>query len=255
MYSLKMRNYMEKLELLYPQWPAPARVRALSTTRKGGVSGTPWHGLNLGDHVGDSINAVTRNRIVLSEAARLPGEPVWLQQVHGCIVTDAREGNRGCEADAALADEPGQVCAVLTADCLPVLLCDQDANQVAAVHAGWRGLASGIVESTLQRFDARNGDIMAWLGPAIGARAFEVGVDVRDAFVSSDNAAAQAFRQKDDEHWLCDLYMLARQKLAGQGVTGIYGGGYCTYTDKNRFFSYRRDGQTGRMASMIWLES
>lgn len=249
-----MQKPMSEIELIYPDWPAPAGVHALSTTRQGGASGQPWDSLNLGDHVGDDLQAVARNRCLLSELVGLPAEPVWLRQVHGCDVLDARDASPGCEADALYSSQIGEVCAVLTADCLPVLLCDREGTQVATAHAGWRGLASGVIESALNRFTSEPSGIMAWLGPAIGQQAFEVGAEVRQAFVSANGEAEQAFSPSGDR-WLCDLYLLAMQRLNRSGVTEIYGGGYCTYTEQDRFFSYRRDGQTGRMASMIWREA
>lgn len=239
-------------ELIYPDWPAPARVRAVSTTRRGGVSTARWASFNLGDHVGDDSGDVVRNRELLREAANLPASPQWLEQVHGCQVLS--EDAAACRADARFTSRRNQVCAVLTADCLPLLLCDHQGSAVAAVHAGWRGLAAGVIENTLDCFATPRSDIMAWLGPAIGPAAFEVGEEVKQAFVSCQAEAEQAFLAAGGGKWLADIYLLARLRLNAAGVTSIHGGGFCTWSEPERFFSYRRDGQTGRMASLIWLE-
>ncbi len=241
------------LPLIRPDWPVQRRVRSAVTTRYGGVSLPPWDSLNLGDHVGDDPQAVAENRRRLHEALQLPAEPLWLSQVHGCAVADAASDSPGCEADAAFADRPGVVCAVLTADCLPLLICDAAGEQVAAVHAGWRGLAGGVVEQAVARFAAPPEAIHVWLGPAIGPDAFEVGEEVREAFMAHDHGASDAFRPSPTGRWLADIYTLARRRLALQGIRSVSGGGFCTYSE-SRFYSYRRDGQTGRMASLIWLE-
>jgi polyphenol oxidase len=240
---------------LWPDWPAPAHVRAVCTTRAGGVSQSPYASLNLGDHVGDDAGVVAENRAWLRRVLNLPADPSWLQQVHGTDAVDAAALTRPCQADAAYTDRPGVVCAVLTADCLPLLLCDRTGTRVAAVHAGWRGLAGGVIERALEGFTAPGSELLAWLGPAIGPQAFEVGEEVRAEFVAHDVAAAAAFLPARAGHWWADLYMLARQRLAARAVSAVYGGGHCTYTDAARFYSYRRDGSTGRMASLIWLES
>ncbi len=244
---------MTSIEWIEPGWPAPPGVRACCSTRIGGVSSGPWHSLNLADHVGDEAAAVAENRRRLCEQAGLPAEPAWLTQVHGCEVVEG--AGAGCEADARASEREGEVCAVLTADCLPVLLCSRDGRRVAAVHAGWRGLAAGILERTVDTFSHPVGELLAWLGPAIGPDAFEVGEEVRAAFVDDEPRAAEAFRPGRPGHWFADLYRLARQRLASRGVTAVYGGGLCTYRDERRFYSYRRDGQTGRMASLIWRSS
>ena len=240
------------IEPIRPDWPAPARVRAWSTTRRGGVSVAPWHGLNLGTHVGDDPDAVAENRRRLVRQLQLPAEPLWLQQVHGTRVRPAADGDV-C-ADACLADRPEQVCAVMTADCLPVLLCDRAGSQVAAAHAGWRGLLGGVLERTVTAFDEDPAQLLAWLGPAIGPQAFEVGDEVRKAFVDADGSAARQFAASRSGHWLADLYGLARLRLARSGVHAVSGGEHCTYRDPANFYSYRRDGITGRMASLIWLQ-
>lgn len=237
--------------LIIPDWPAPPNVRAVQTTRIGGVSVEPYASLNLGDHVGDDPAAVAQNRALLR--ASLPAGPVWLKQVHGNIVADADRAGGVPDADASLARKPGTVCAVMTADCLPLLLCDEAGTVVAAAHAGWRGLAGGVVEAAVRTMNVAPARLLAWLGPAIGPQAFEVGEDVRQAFLGHYAGAAQAFAPHGDGKWLADIYLLARQRLALLGVARVYGGGLCTYSDSERFYSYRRDGATGRMASLIWL--
>ena len=241
------------MELIRPDWPAPPGVRACSTTRNGGVSQGPFAGLNLGDHVGDDAERVADNRMRLREALNLPAEPLWLRQVHGCGVARAGEASQGCTADVAVAWGPGQVCAVMTADCLPVLLCDRGGGAVAAVHAGWRGLAAGVLEQGVAALGVSPSEVLAWLGPAIGPAAFEVGSEVRDQLLAADPGAESAFCPSPDGRWLADLYALARRRLGRIAVAGVFGGGHCTYSDPSRFFSYRRDGVTGRMASLIWL--
>ncbi len=240
------------LNLIVPDWPAPARVRALQTTRTGGVSSGPYASLNLGAHVGDVGEAVARNRGLL--AANLPTMPTWLNQVHGTQVIDAALATDGDTADAVLATQSSTVCAIMTADCLPVLFCSRDGSAVAAAHAGWRGLATGILEETVRALPVAAEQVLAWLGPAIGATAFEVGDDVRQVFITDNPAAESAFVAQAGSKWLADIYMLARQRLAVLGVTQVYGGEWCTVTAAERFFSYRRDGVTGRMATLIWLE-
>jgi hypothetical protein len=241
------------LELILPSWPAPANVRAAVTTRRGGVSLPPYDTLNLGDHVGDDPAAVAGNRRRLVAALGLPAEPRWLSQVHGTFAVDAAVLGVGCEADASHTALPGVVCAVLTADCLPVLLCNRNGTQVAAVHAGWRGLLNGIIEQCIAAMGGED-ELLAWLGPAIGPQAFEVGEEVREAFVADTPEAVAAFAPLPNGRWLADIYALARQRLHRAGVTSVYGGGHCTFSEPERFYSYRRDGRTGRMASLIWME-
>ncbi|MBS0347019.1 MAG: peptidoglycan editing factor PgeF [Proteobacteria bacterium] len=237
---------------IHPDWPAPANVRALSTTRRGGSSPAPYDALNLGGHVGDDPALVAANRAVLR--AELPDEPCWLNQVHGVAVVDVAEYGGVPDADAAVSRVPGKVCAAMTADCLPVLLCDGAGTVVAAAHAGWRGLVDGVIEATVEKMAVPPSEVLAWLGPAIGPQAFEVGDEVRAAFMAADAAADTAFRPgAQPGKWFADIYLLARQRLARLGVTAVYGGDACTVTEKDRFFSYRRDGRTGRMASLIWL--
>ena len=239
-------------------WPVPATVRSRVTTRQGGVSGGAYASLNLGDHVGDDPAAVAENRRRV--AADLPASPFWLSQVHGTTVLDLDrlvQTRQAPEADAAYSRKPGVVCAVMTADCLPVLFCNQTGTVVAAAHAGWRGLHAGVLEQTVGAMACPGEQVLAWLGPAIGPDAFEVGDEVREAFVRANNAAEAAFRAlPSGSHpgkWLADLYLLARLALARAGVTAVYGGSNCTVQDATRFYSYRRDGVTGRMASLIWL--
>ncbi|NHI00982.1 purine nucleoside phosphorylase YfiH [Oceanimonas sp. MB9] len=241
------------MDLILPDWPAPANVCAAQSTRTGGVSQAPWHSLNLGSHVGDHIASVRANRERLAACLNLPSEPVWLEQVHGVRVLSLPADNGNLTADAAVSRVPGQVCTVMTADCLPVLFCDQQGTVVGAAHAGWRGLAAGVLEATLQEMGVDSESVLAWLGPAIGPTAFEVGEEVREAFVTHSELAADAFVPQGDK-WLADIYHLARLRLAAAGVHHIYGGELCTVSDTQRFFSYRRDGQTGRMASLIWLD-
>lgn len=241
-------------EWIRPDWPAPARVRAASTTRGGGVSTGAYASLNLGQHVGDAPASVAENRRRLVASLDLGSEPRWLQQVHGIRVARLDGAAVSGPADAAVTDIPGETCAIMTADCLPLLLCDPKGTRVAAVHAGWRGLAAGVLEATVQAMQSAPAEMLAWMGPAIGPEAYEVGEELRRAFVTHDPRAAAAFTPgRGAGKWWCDLYMLARQRLDAVGVKQVYGGGYCTYAERERFFSFRRDGVCGRMASLIWL--
>jgi polyphenol oxidase len=245
------------VEWLEPEWPAPGRVRVVSTLRGGGSSAGPYASLNLAAHVGDDRECVDENRRRLREALGLPTEPLWLEQVHGCNVVahDAYDANVGVpRADAAVATSPGRVCAVMTADCLPVVIADRAGTRVAVAHAGWRGLAGGVVEATVSAMGGDPEALMAWLGPAIGRDAFEVGPEVRQAFVQRFAAAEACFEPNERGRLQADLYGLARLVLARAGIGSVYGGGWCTATDGARFFSYRRDGVTGRMATLAWLE-
>ena len=245
-----------KLELIKPDWPAAARIVAAATTRAGGHSTGCYKGLNLADHVGDEPERVARNRRILAAELDLPEAPRWLKQVHGEQVVDAAEVSVPTAADAIISATPGQVCAVLTADCLPVLLCDRQAQCVAAIHVGWRGLLAGVIEATVEAFERRRvaaGSILAWLGPAIGPSAYEVGSDVWEvcSFRYPDHLSALVPGRP--EHWQMDLYALARGILERAGITSVYGGDCCTFADQ-RFFSHRRDGVTGRQATLIWLQ-
>ena len=238
---------------LIPDWPAPAGIRAASTTRLGGVSVGPWASLNLGRHVGDDPQAVVTNRQILKQALDLPAEPYWLNQVHGCRVTEV--GDADTTADGSWSRRSSAVCVVMTADCLPILLAHRQAQGVAAIHAGWRGLAAGVIEQGVQAVGLPSSELMAWIGPAIGPQAFQVGDEVRAAFVDSDARAATAFRADGPGRWLADMISLARQRLQRCGVDAIYGGHWCTWREPDRFFSYRRDGHCGRLASLIWIEA
>ena len=237
---------------IIPDWPAPANVKALQTRRRGGISSAPYDSFNLGDHVGDAPLAVERNRILLNTL--LPSEPVWLEQVHGTKVVNADMTDCLPQADACIARHRAAVCVVMTADCLPILFCDTRGSVVGAAHAGWKGLAAGVVEATVREMDAAPQDLMAWLGPAISQQAFEVGEEVRALFVDANRQAAAAFIPGQHGKWLADLYRLASLRLNALGITQIYGGNYCTYRESEKFFSYRRDGVTGRMGTFIWLD-
>jgi YfiH family protein len=239
---------------IVPHWPVPARVRALVTTRAGGVSPRPYASMNLGLRSGDAPENVLRNRALLRQA--LPAEPKWLRQVHGCGVVRADQVQGEVEADAAVTREPATVCVVMAADCMPVLLCDRGASVVGVAHAGWRGLSGGVVEQVVQAMEVPAAQLITWLGPCIGPARFEVGDDVLQAFTAGDPGAAAAFAAYPGRagKWLCDLYALARRRLHALGVAAVYGGGFCTVNDP-RFYSHRRDqGASGRMAALIWLE-
>ena len=240
--------------ILLADWPAAPRVRAVTTLRTGGVSRAPFDTLNLGDHVTDDPQVVHANRVHLRVHLALPAEPLWLTQVHGTHVVDAAASTMGVQADGSVTRQAGVVCAVLAADCLPVFLCDRAATCIAVVHAGWRGLAAGVIEQGLATMGAPAREVLAWLGPAIGPQAFEVGEEVRQVFVAENPAAHSAFRANAAGRFFADLYALARLRLAKAGVTSVHGGGFCTYSEGERFFSYRRQGVTGRMASLIWLQ-
>jgi hypothetical protein len=295
---------------IIPDWPAPPNIRALQTTRQGGASIAPYDSFNLGSHVGDNPLMVARNRMSLNTL--LPSEPVWLEQVHGTLVANADMADCRPQADACIARHRAAVCVIMTADCLPLLLCDTQGSVVGAAHAGWKGLAAGVIEATVQAMNADPKNFMAWMGPAISRDAFEVGEEVRAIFVENDPQAASAFAPSPlrgegekwldmtrrcgasgagmaashplpqaagsaitsdlasvvglpsrmasgsisnvSRVWLADIYALARLRLNALGITQIYGGGYCTYREREKFFSYRRDGVTGRMGTFIWLE-
>ena len=238
-----------------PDWPAPGGVRALSTWRDGGVSSGSYASLNLGDHVGDADASVAENRRRLAAAAGLPSQPVWLRQVHGTTVADLDTAAGVGPADAAFTRRPGRACAILTADCLPILLAADTGGVVAAAHAGWRGLVGGVIEATVQALGVPPAKLMAWLGPAIGPQHFEVGAEVREALLKGDSGAEAAFAANARGRFMADLGALAQRRLVALGVGRIYGGGRCTYADAERYFSHRRDGMTGRQATLIWLET
>lgn len=244
-----------------PDWPAPANVTALSTTRGGGGSAPPYASFNLAHHVGDSAAAVAANRAILAGALPGAARPQWLTQVHGTQVVAADQGVEYPEADAVWTRRAGVACAVLTADCLPVLFCSTAGDAVAAAHAGWRGLLGGVLEATIAAMKVPPGQLLAWLGPAIGPRVFEVGSEVRDRYLAAatdvantEVAACFVPNVYNPGHYFADLYGLARQRLQAAGVTRVYGGNFCTFSETEQFFSYRRDGQTGRMASLILLQ-
>ncbi len=238
-------------------WPAAAHIVAGYTTREQGGSAVPFDAFNVALHVGDDAEQVLRNRQLLD--ARLPGEKhwQWLKQVHGAAVIEAQADGQTYVADACYSDKKAHVCTIMTADCLPILLCDKKGQQVAAIHAGWRSLCYGVIENTLAKFKGPLADVMVWLGPAIGPKAFEVGEEVKAAFqsqVCGDRASEAFVPTENSNKYLADLYQLARMRLHGKGVTAIYGGGLCTHSDASQFYSYRRDGETGRMASFIYIQ-
>jgi YfiH family protein len=239
-------------------WPAPPGVRVRSTLRgaaaDGGASRLPYAHFNLGDHVGDDPRAVAENRRRLRVEAGLPAEPSWLAQVHGVAVADLDRPGPCGSADAAVARGFGKVCAILTADCLPIVLTTDSGDRVAAAHAGWRGLAAGVIEATVRALDAPAGDLLAWLGPAIGPAHFEVGAEVREAFLKGDAKAAAAFELNARGRFMADLPQLARRRLENLGVSRVYGGGECTFAGSDRYFSHRREGITGRQATLIWRD-
>jgi polyphenol oxidase len=259
---------MTELSCIEPDWPAPVNVRAVATTRQGGTSVGPFASLNLGAHVGDDERAVIENRRRVRAALALPADPLWLNQVHGTTVVEAASsfsspppfdgggqgGGAAPTADASCSHSPGQVCVVLTADCLPVLFCDREGSCVAAAHAGWRGLVGGVLDNTVRAMGIAPGRLLAWLGPAIEQDAFEVGPEVREQFVAVSSDNAPAFTPNARGRWQADLYELARRQLAQLGVGHVYGGGFRCYADRDRFFSYRRDSTTGRMATMVWMK-
>jgi YfiH family protein len=240
---------------IVPDWPAPPGVYAITTTRQGGVSQGVFSSMNPADHVGDAPEAVAANRARLQQLLALPARPVWLQQVHGVKVVNAASVSGTPQADAAYTCNTGVVCAVLTADCLPLLLCDRAGECVAAVHAGWRGLAAGVIEGAVDALHRPGRELLAWLGPAISPAAYTVGDEVRDTFMAHDHRAMAAFTAAANGSWHADLYRLARQRLGDRGVGQVYGGGYCSFGEPERFFSYRRDGACGRMASLVWITS
>ncbi|MGQ0384864.1 MAG: peptidoglycan editing factor PgeF [Gammaproteobacteria bacterium] len=237
---------------ILPDWPAPPQVRAVMTLRTGGTSAGAYSSWNLATHVGDDPGAVAANRHRLRAALALPGEPAWLTQAHGSAVARL-PGPLPASADAAVAFVPGAVCAILVADCLPVFLASREGDRVGIAHAGWRGLAAGVVEAAVAALDIDPARLVAWLGPCIGPRAFEVGPEVREAFLAQDAAAAADFQPGRAGRFMADLPALARRRLAAGGVMEVFDSGLCTHADAARFYSYRRDGETGRMAALIWL--
>ncbi|MEH6576701.1 MAG: peptidoglycan editing factor PgeF [Amphritea sp.] len=242
------------MKLIAAHWSAPVQVKAYTTTRVGGVSLPPFASMNLGDHVGDDSVAVSANRTKLAQHLGLSLPPQWLSQVHGTDLVEAQADSRVFQADACWSKQPGQACVIMTADCLPVFFTDQQASRVAVAHAGWRGLVEGVLENTLQLFPDP-GQVIAWLGPAIGPDAFEVGGEVRQQFCERLAASDAAFKPSPNEgKWLANIYQLARLRLQRAGVTAITGGDHCTFSESDLFYSYRRESVTGRMASIIWIE-
>jgi polyphenol oxidase len=245
-------------DLIVPDWRAPAGIRAAFTLRTHGASGAPFDTFNVGARVGDDPGAVAENRAQLRAKLGLPAEPAWLEQVHGHRVVDLdRQTSLDAlgPADASVSRTAGRICAIQVADCMAVLFAAGDGSAVGAAHAGWRGLAGGVLEATVGAMNTPPAELLAWLGPAIGPAHFEVGEEVRAAFLAADADAGAAFVANQRGRWQCDLYALARRRLAALGVTAVHGGGWCTYSDAARFFSYRRDGRCGRMAALIWRDS
>lgn len=244
---------MRELELILPDWPAPSNVRAVATTRAGGVSAGPFASLNLGKATEDRPEDVAANRRLLRGRLGLSREPAWLHQVHGNDVVRADTVDEAPAADAGWTETPGVACAVLVADCLPVLFCDRAGSRVAAAHCGWRGLASDVLETTIDALGVEPGELLAWLGPAIGPDAFEIGPEVRGAFTERWPEMSAAFRSGHGDRSFCDIYEIARIRLRALGLRDVFGGGFCTVNDPGRFYSFRRDGLTGRMAALAWL--
>ena len=241
--------------LLQFDWPLPAGVHAAFTTRVGGVSSSPWDSFNVATHVGDGAEDVAANRARLMQLLALPSEPAWLTQVHGTTVANLDSLPDGAiTADAAVTRQAGGVCVVMVADCLPVLFASGDGRRIAAAHAGWRGLSSGVLEQTVAAMGVRGEVLSAWLGPAISKEHFQVGEEVRAAFVDADSGAADAFVRNSNGRWQADLVSLARRRLAALDVTDVSGGEWCTFADRERFYSHRRDGKGGRMAALIWRD-
>jgi len=241
-----------------PVWPAPTNIKALTTTRQGGFSKNPFNGFNLAEHVNDDPLAVLANRQQLKSQMSLPQEPVWLHQVHSTTVVniDNHSNQDPITADASYATKSNIVCCVMTADCLPILICDKNAHFVMAIHAGWRGLVDGIIENALNQMSMSPDDILVWLGPAIGANVYEVGNEVLELFLQQDKTYATGFLPSARAgHWFMDIYHLARLRFRLLGISNIFGGQYCTYQNSELFYSYRRDGVTGRMASLIWISA
>jgi YfiH family protein len=235
-----------------PDWPVASNIHAVATLRSGGVSQGTFNSLNLGLHVNDEPENVYKNRRIISRMLDLPSEPVWMEQVHGIDVIKADQSKQIEKADASYTDQENTVCAVLTADCLSILLATTDGSKIAAIHAGWRGLLSGVVANTVNTMGTIN--LIAWLGPAIGADCFEVGQEIKDSFIKKSEKFTQVFTKTNEKKYLVDIYKLAKIELASVGIKQVYGGGFCTVTDKERFYSYRRDGETGRMATLIWRD-
>lgn len=243
-----------KIGWLPADWPAPQHIQAGATLRRPGHSQSPYAHFNLALHVGDDAGTVLANRALLKSHLHLPAEPCWLEQVHGVGVVDAGRQTEAVEADASCSHEPTKVCVVMTADCLPVLFCNRSGTTVAAAHAGWRGLANGVLEATVEQAGLIPAETLVWLGPGIGATVYEVGEEVRQAFLQQPMHDESAFVPNGPGKVLMDMYKLARQRLQALGISAVFGGEHCTFTQAEQFYSYRRDGQTGRMASLIWMD-
>lgn len=236
-------------------WPAPDHIHAGSTTRNGGYSNAPYASLNLAGHVGDDTATVCHNRQYINTELALPDEPAWLEQVHGNKVIDISSNESRQQVDGAYTSHNGHVCVVLTADCLPLLITDTNGEEIAAIHVGWRGLTNNIISLALNKFTNRTENLLAWTGPYIHAEHYEVGDEVRDACLKTTPGASEAFHPSRTGHWFANLGLLVRMQLAERGLTSVSGGEYCTYRDNDRFYSYRREGTTGRIATMIWMDS
>ncbi|MBI4006186.1 MAG: peptidoglycan editing factor PgeF [Gammaproteobacteria bacterium] len=250
-----MSEKTDKIGWIPAKCPVPDNVHAGTTTRMGGMSDPPYDTFNLAEHVGDNPKSISHNRELLRKQLNLPAEPRWLKQIHGNRVITAQTENLTVPADGIITDQANTVCVVLTADCLPLLLCDAQGTKVAAVHVGWRGFSKNIIANTIEMFSAKRKHIMAWMGPCISTSHYEVGAEVRDACLNVCAIAGQAFTPGRDDYWYADLHELVRCQLEYLGIENIYGGDYCTYSDSKLFFSHRRDGITGRMASLIWMDS
>jgi YfiH family protein len=246
---------MKKAKIwLTPDWPAPVNIHAATTLRLGGVSCGAFNSLNIAMHVGDNVDCVQQNRQIMQQVLALPSEPIWLAQIHSNQVVKAVKTSEPPQADASYSNESGVVCAVMTADCLPLLVCTTDGRQIAAIHAGWRGLLAGVIDNTIAALQTPPSTLLVWLGPAIGVECFEVGAEVRAAFIAKSSTFMSAFTEKSNGQWLADIYQLARINLTTLGIHAIYGGDFCTVTEEARFYSYRRDKETGRMATLIWRQ-
>lgn len=242
------------LDLIIPDWPAPSWIKAATTTRQGGFSDPPFDSLNLSQTVGDNAGCVVKNQTLLKKLLGFTQDPLWLKQTHGTRIISAKNTSSDRVADAVCAYEPQSVCTVLTADCLPLLVCSKTKSCIAAIHAGWKGLAAGVIENSIKALACPAEDLLVWLGPAIGPQAFVVGQDVFAVFVKKNPQFKAAFEEIGNKQWLANLYHLAKQHLNTLGISAIYGGQYCTYSNKKQFFSFRRDKITGRMASLIWIQ-
>jgi len=241
------------ISIIEPDWPTPKNIKSIVSTRCGGVSSAPWDSFNLATHVSDDAKDVSENRRILVERAHLPTEPEWLNQTHSVDAIDLDQSENR-DGDASITTQKNKVAVVLTADCLPLLVTNKQGTEIAAIHAGWKGLLEGVVIKTLLAMQSKPRDLMVWLGPAISQKHFEIGDEVKHQFCKKYHHAQTHFEAKPNNKWMANLYGLVRDQLAELAVTDIYGGDFCSYTDQHKFYSYRRDGETGRMASLIWIE-